>query len=358
MPTINTDVVAAHAQHVHLFATELGNAKNHAVHDGHWTEIALGGLGQIIWFEMDMVIHGHSEMMGALSEKAADVKKRIDSTAQIHHFTEQANTKLMDATKTKIADPDLFHAPKTLNDFPDMNFAGDIAGFAANCPQYAEAGAIPVVLGSVGLALDVLGFALDPVGNVFGTFAGLIIDMIVPLKKVLDFLLGDPGALQDASTAFDQIAQYMSEIAHTFSASLSQITPQTWNEPGASDVYLKAANNLIQLTITAGTKAESISGDILVIGSFLGDLRANVFDHIVGFVIEALFEAAMGVALSEVTFGASLAVAAGVIETEAAMTAASIAAEVAAAVARMGAAALVAKSQGNSYKKLVADIKK
>lgn len=358
MTTINTDVVSAHAQHVHLFASQLNNAKDHATHDGHWTEIALGGLGQVIFWAMDLKINELADTMGALADKGDGVKKRIDATAKVHHFTEQANKQLMEKTKTSIHDPDLFHAPKSINDFPDMGLSGDIAQFASNCPQYAQAGAIPVVLGAVGLALDVLGYALDPVGNLFGEFAGLIIDLVVPLKKVLDFLLGDPGALQDASTAFDEIAKYLSETAHTFNSSLSQITPKTWDEPGASDVYLKAANNLIQLTITAGSGAEEVSGDILCIGSLLGDLRSHVFDHIVGFVMEAVFEAALGASFAEVTLGASLAAAAGLIETEADLTAASIAVEVAAAIARLSAAAMVANSQADNYRKLVADIKK
>lgn len=320
MVTINTEVVAAHAQHVHLYSTQLKDAQEHVSHDGLWTGIALGIVGQILASPMDSKMKGLSESMGALSEKAADVKKRIDTTAKIHHFTEQSNKKLMDHTKATVHDPDLFHAPKSINDFPDSGLVSDIASFASNCPQYAKAGSVAVVLGAVGLALDVLGYALDPVGNMLGTFAGLIIDLVVPLKKVLDLLLGDPGALQDSSAAFDQIAQFLSETAHTFAASLSEINDKTWKEPGASDVYLKAANSLIQIAITAGSGAEEISGDVLIIGSFLGDLRAGVFDHIVGFVIEALLEAALGVSLAEVTLGASLATAAGLIETEAALT--------------------------------------
>jgi hypothetical protein len=358
MVTVHPDVLAAHAQHVHLFAEQLRRAKDHTKHDGLWTEIALGGLGQLIFLPMDNKINSCSDTMAALADKAAEVKKRIDATAQHWNFTEQANKDLMDKTKTKIQDPDLFHAPKSLNDFPDMGLSGDIGQFASNCPQYAQAGWIPVTLGAVGLALDVLGYALDPVGNVFGELAGLIIDLVVPLRKILDFLLGDPGALQDASTAFDEIARYLSETAHTFNASLSEITPKDWDEPGASDVYVKAANNLVQLTITAGSGAEEISGDIFCIGSLLGDVRSKVFDHIVGFVLEAVFEAALGVAFSEVTFGASLAVATGIIETEAALTAASIAAELAAAAARLIAAAIVAHSQAENYDRLVADIKK
>ena len=358
MVTIVPEVVAGHAQHVHLYAKQLDEAKDHAVHDGHWTEIALGGLGQVIFFAMDNKINSFADTIGALADKGDDVGTRIDTTAKIHHFTEQANKELMDKTKTSISDPDLFHAPKTINDFPDSGLVSDIASFASNCPQYSQAGGVAVALGAVGLALDVLGYALDPVGNVFGTMAGLLIDFVVPLKKVLDFLLGDPGALQDASTSFDQIAQYLSETAHTFAASLSEITPQTWTEPGASDIYLKAAENLVQLAVTAGSGAEEISGDIYMIGSFLGDLRSGVFDHIMGFVTEAIIELGAGAAAAEVTLGASLAAAIGLVETEAGLTAASIAVQIAGALARLGAAAVVAESQAQNYQKLVADIKK
>lgn len=362
MVHINTQVVADHAQHVHLFSEQLHNASKHAGHDATWTEISSGLpvwlIGTIIFHPLNFKLDGLSDTMKALADKASDVKRRIDATAQHWHFVEDANKKLMDQTKTKIEDPDVFHAPKSINDFPDMGLSGDIAQFASNCPQYAQAGSIPVVLGAVGLALDVLGYALDPVGNIAGEFAGLIIDLIVPLKKVLDFLLGDPGELQDASTAYDEIARYLSESAHTFNASLSQITPTVWDEPGASDVYVKAAANLIQLTITAGAGAEEVSGDLLAIGSLVGDVRTKIFDHIVGFVLEALLEAAIGTAAAEVTFGASLAVAAGIIEEEATLTALSIAAELAAATARVIAAAMVAQKQGENYQKLVADIKK
>lgn len=112
------------------------------------------------------------------------------------------------------------------------------------------------------------------------------------------------------------------------------------------------------MTITAGSGAEEISGDILCIGSLLGDVRSHVFDHIVGFELWALFEAALGVSLSEVTLGASIAAAVSFIETEAELTLASIIVELAAAAARLGGAATVANSQADSYKKLVADIKK
>jgi hypothetical protein len=296
--------------------------------------------------------------VGALAERGDDVGKRIDTTAKIHRFTEQANTKLMDTTKAQITDPDLFHMPKTINDFPDAGLVSDIGSFASNCPQYQQSGSVTVTLGAVSLALDVLGFVLDPVGNVFGMMAGIIIDLIVPLKKVLDALAGDPGGLQDASTAFDQIATYLSETAHTFAASLSEMTTAVWDEPGASDVYLKAAQNLVQLAITAGSGAEEISGDLLVIGSFLGDLRAGVFDHIVGLVVEMCITAATGVAFAVPTFGASIAAAAGIMEAEAAFTAASIAMQVAAATLRAIAAAQVADTQAHAYEKLVADIKK
>jgi len=358
MVTINPEVVAAHARHVHLYADQLAKAKQHADHDGVISAISLGVVGQVIASSLDLEAHNLAETMGALSEKAGEVEKRIDATARIHHFTEQANKKLMDTAKTHITDPDLFHFTKSINDLPDSGLVSDIASFASNCPQYAQAGSLAVVLGAAGLAFDVLGYVLDPVGNVFGTLAGLIIDLAVPLKKVLDALLGDPGALQDASTSFDQLAHYLSETAHTFAASLGEITPQVWDEPGASDVYLKAANNLVQLAVAAGAGAEQFSGDLLALGSFLGDLRAGVFDHIMGFVTEAIIEATAGVAASEVTLGASLAAAAGVIETEADLTAASIALQVAGAYARMLAAIEVADAQSSNYQKLVADIKK
>ncbi|SHG58696.1 hypothetical protein SAMN05443575_2318 [Jatrophihabitans endophyticus] len=357
MVTFNPEVVAEHAQHVHLFATQLDNAETHAMHDSTWTTIALGGLGILIFTPMTGKLDDFGTSVQTLSERADDVKKRIDSTVQIHRITEQANVELIDKTKTSITDPDLFHAPKSINDFPDMGISGDIGQFASNCPQYAEAGSIPVVLGAVGLALDVLGYALDPVGNVFGELAGLIIDLIWPAKELLDWLLGDPGALQDASATYEQIGQYLSETAHTYAASLAQITPATWDEPGASDVYRGAADSLVQLAVGSGTRSVEISGDILMIGSVLGDVRSHVFDHIVGFVMEAVFEAALGTSFAAVTFGASLGVAAGVIETEAAMTIASIGVEMAAAAARLGAAAMVAHAQSASYQKLIADIK-
>ncbi len=52
-------------------------------------------------------------------------------------------------------------------------------------------------------------------------------------------------------------------------------------------MYLTAANNLIQLAVVSGEGSEQVCGDILMIGSFLGDVRSHVFDHIVGFVVEA-----------------------------------------------------------------------
>lgn len=358
MVTINPDIVAAHAQHAHLYSTQLKSAQDHASHDALWSGIALGIVGQMLQPQMSGKLYSFSETMGALSDKGAEVGTRIDTTAKIHQFTEQANTELMGRTRTQINDPDLFHVPHTINDFPDSGIVSDIGSFASNCPQYSQAGSVAVTLGAVSLALDALGLALDPVGNMFGMFAGVIIDLVWPLKEVLDLLAGDPGALQDASATFDQIAQFLSETAHTYGASLSEITPAVWDEPGASDVYLRAANNLVQLAITAGSGAEDISGDLLIIGSFLGDLRAGVFDHIVGLVAEMLITAATGIAFSIPTFGASIAAAVGFMEAEAAFTTASIAIQLAAAVLRATAAAQVADTQAQNYDKLVADIRK
>lgn len=357
MNAFDPDVIAAHAQHVHLYSTQLRTAKQHADHDGTWTGIALGVAGQVLALPMDYQLSAFGDTLQALCDRADDVGRRIDHTATVHRITEQANRRLMDTTKTRISDPDLVHWPRTINDFPDSGIVSDIGSFASNCPQYSQAGGVALGLGITGLAFDVLGYVLDPVGNVFGTLAGLIIDLCVPLKEVVDALMGDPGALQDSSTAFLQIATFLSETAHTFAASLGEITPRTWDEPGASDRYLQVARNLVQLAIDAGSTATALSGDILAVGSFLGDLRSGVFDHVVGFVIEAIIEAATGVALAPATLGASVGVAAGIITTEFELTAASIALQVAGAIARLSAAALVAQEQGRSYEKLVADIK-
>ncbi len=358
MPTINTEVVAAHAQHVQLFGKQLDTCEKHVSHNADCTTLALGMVGVMIFMPMTDKMWGYSSTVKALSEKADEVERRIDATATTWHFIEQANTELVDTMKTTIEDPDLMHWPESINDFPDSGMVSDIGGFASNCPQYAEAGAIPVVLGSVGMALDVLGWVVDPVGTIFGTLAGLIIDLCVPLKEVIDALMGDPGALQQAATAYEQTATFLSEAAHGFAASLGTITPATWDQPGASDVYLRAANNLVQLAVLAGEKAVEISGDIVMIGSFLGDLRNGVIEAVMGFVIAACFEAATGAALAPVTLGASIAVSGGIISTQAMMTAAGIAVDIAAASARLGAAAMVANSQKSSYDKLVADIKK
>ena len=47
----------------------------------------------------------------------------------------------------------------------------------------------------------------------------------------------------------------LAHVAQTWSA--------TWDEPGASDVYVKAADSLVQLAVSSGDRSIDISGDIL-----------------------------------------------------------------------------------------------
>jgi hypothetical protein len=131
------------------------------------------------------------------------------------------------------------------------------------------------------------------------------------------------------------------------------VTDQVWDEPPASVNYKTAAKALVDTAQGSGAHAETISQNMICAASAIADVRAIVFGQIVGWVVDSLIEATLAAESAPVTFGASLAVAAGLIETEAAFKLAIIVDQVAALAARLGAAGIVAQHQGEEYQKFV-----
>jgi len=349
MTTVDPDILAAHAHDVLLFSQRCKNTADIATHQAHMQEAALGALGNLVALAVLELPGTWSSMMTGTAGGAKDLKDRIEATAKLHHFTEQVNTTLMQKTKAAVTDPDFFHAPQSVGDIPDMGMFSSIASFAAACPTLSEASPWAVALGAAGLAMDVLGYVLDPVAGVFGAMAGIIVDLAVPLKKILDLTLGDPAAISTVSTAWSQIAKFLATTGGDYSKAVATITPKVWNEPGASDVYLKTAKDVLGLVKVQAQNAETISEGLLMVGSALGDARAYIIGEIMSWLTEMIITAAAGAAAAPETLGASIAAAMGFMEAETAAKVAALALFVGGTAARLGAAAIVAHHQSEQF---------
>lgn len=362
MPYVDTEALAAHAQHVHLLADNVETAKDHAESSATSTQIAGGVLGfwlgipgSVIGAPMGNRVSGFNTVMERVAAKSDDAGDLIEETAERWDFVEQANVELAQSNTTELDQVDNFHQPESIGDFPDAGRVNSIGTLAETWPAYREAGEFATILGTAATGLDLLGFYLNPVSGIAGEFAGLIINLAWPLKELLDVTLGDPGAITEAAAVYEQMGTYLADAAQTYHGSLASVTAEIWDEPARED-YLQVAEALVNHVVAGGAEAVEMSGDLLRSGALCTDTRAAVFDLAVWWVLRSVVTAAAASAAAVPTAGASIPAATTMIQVDSWMTLGQAVARVAAAGFRFGAAAMVANSKAAAYADLTADL--
>ena len=137
-------------------------------------------------------------------------------------------------------------------------------------------------LGTVGGALDIIGMVLDPIGSLVAWGVSWLMEHVKPLKEALDWLAGNPDAINAHATTWGNVSKFTGE-AHQGYADAIRFETQTWvGESG--EAYRQHAG--IHLTVLEGIAkaANGISYAVMGAGLLVALVRGIVRDLIAQFI--------------------------------------------------------------------------
>lgn len=190
----------------------------------------------------------------------------------------------------------------------------DVVGVLADMNTYVQDG--------VALA----GAIADPLNFLISKGLGWLLNVVAPLKQMIDLVTGDPAATSTAAGTFNGIAQQTEQLAKSYDDHLRNGL-RTWNSKAADAASVKLAgfhNGIEGTASTAGHVAALLQGS-----SMLMQAAEDVIKGILSDLIEWLVVTWVAAQLAAVpTAGASEAVAAAATPVEAGISTAKAAGEV------------------------------
>jgi len=144
-------------------------------------------------------------------------------------------------------------------------------------------------LGTVGGALDIIGMVLDPIGSLVAWGVSWLMEHVKPLKEALDWLAGNPDAINAHATTWGNVSKFTGEARQGYADAI-RFETQTWiGESGEADrqhagIHLtvlegiaKAANGISYAVMGAGLLVALVRGIVRdLIAQFIATLAARL----------------------------------------------------------------------------------
>jgi hypothetical protein len=224
----------------------------------------------------------------------------------------------------------------------------------------AEGDGAETAWAGVGLGLDALGFVADPFGSLVSAGVGYIIEHISFLREPLDALAGHPDQIENAANAWHALSLELTAVAEELRgpgapAGGSAAAPPGW-EGKAADGFRRTAADRARRIDAVAAEGDQLAKSMLTEAANIGALRSIIRDLIADAVGTWAGTLAVGALATPVTFGVSLAGAAGAVVLEAADLALKIADKIATLISHLGAAGRALADGVRRAAELVTDV--
>ncbi|RJQ77799.1 type IV secretion protein Rhs [Pseudonocardiaceae bacterium YIM PH 21723] len=135
--------------------------------------------------------------------------------------------------------------------------------------DWVEAG-----LGGVGAAMEVAAAVMDPFGTLAASAVNVLMTHVEPLRKALDSLAGDPGAVKAFGETWERVAKEVSAVAQEYGAEAKSGTGGWTGE--AADAYRKHSAEVTDAIAGAGALADGIAAGVTIMGEVVAFVRQMV----------------------------------------------------------------------------------
>lgn len=153
-------------------------------------------------------------------------------------------------------------------------------------------------------ALDLLAFVANPFKEFLMAGVGFLIEHVDFLKEPLEWVAGDPGAINATKDTWGNIAGVLDQAGEDLKAELDSLSE--W-EGDAADAYRALLNDFGDAIKGAGTAADVMGGYMMVMGIWTAVTRGLILELICDFVSRAIMYALAALASSWITLGGSFA---------------------------------------------------
>jgi hypothetical protein len=173
--------------------------------------------------------------------------------------------------------------------------------FTAEKFSYLDAG-----VATATTAIDVLSFVSNPFKHLLQAGLGWLFEHISFLREPLDWVAGNPQAIEGLALTWNNIAMEMSSAADEWAAELKSV--EDWDGADAT-AYRTAAAGFEQVLRSSAEAAATTANGVNIAGVAVGILRTIFLEIITNFIAEAIMLGLAALASAGFTFGATLAAA-------------------------------------------------
>lgn len=153
-------------------------------------------------------------------------------------------------------------------------------------------------------ALDLLAFVANPFKEFLMAGVGFLIEHVDFLREPLEWVAGDPGAINATKDTWGNIAGVLDQAGEDLKAELDSLSE--W-QGDAADAYRALLNDFGDAIKGAGTAADVMGGYMMVMGIWTAVTRGLILELICDFVSRAIMYALAALASSWITLGGSFA---------------------------------------------------
>lgn len=192
---------------------------------------------------------------------------------------------------------------------PD-NFAGagpaeSVAQLADSITRAGEGDFAEIGLNALATGLDVLSLVMDPLGTFATAGIGWLIEHVSFLREPLDWLAGNGDKIKAAVASWNATAKTLGDVA-TEQRTAVDNQVRGW-EKSAADGFRQSQGALAGEIDAMSKTCIAVAGDISTAGTITAAIRGMIRDLISLFVWEVIRNAAIALATSWCSFGASVA---------------------------------------------------
>ncbi len=161
---------------------------------------------------------------------------------------------------------------------------------------------------SAGAVVDAADWVIDPVHAAGASVAGLLMDHVQPLPRMLDSLAGDPASVAAAARTWRRVSTHLADVAAQYRHSSAALAGH-W-EGDAAAAHALAAEATALLVEKAGEASATLAGALVGASAVVGFVRATVRDLIadlVGWITSLLVDAGLTLGVGLVRKGPLIA---------------------------------------------------
>lgn len=195
----------------------------------------------------------------------------------------------------------LVTSPEPTGSLDGAGLLSDLADIAGS----ASTGSVQIGADLDAAMISALGVIDNPLGELLSAGVGWLLEHVWFLREPLDALAGDPAQIVAAGKTWAAIGAELTTIAAHREAGAANLI--SWQGPSAAAYQRRTSELSVPAIRAAALAADVFSRQMLAAGALIGTVRTAIRDVIADFVGLLIERAAIAVASSMATAGASVA---------------------------------------------------